>query len=81
MKKKSVPYYSPSTATHNQMCKIRRDNIATKQHWMLVDAEGDHVTIVAQRLGEKASQEIQIPRKTMRMFAKWFLADQKQIRK
>lgn len=76
MKKTKAKYMSPFRAnTEDRVCKLNRDNIYTKNGWILVD--GDDVCIARQVEGEAADAVVRLPRAEFAKLARWFFTEQK----
>jgi phage I-like protein len=62
---------TPKTAnTEEEICKLNRDNVSTKNYWFLV--EENHITLAKQKSGEQAEAAISIPKKTFNAFIKFY---------
>jgi len=71
MKNKKKKVLSPREAkTDAQFDKLGRDNIDTKDAWILVDAENVH--ICNQRDGESSTGEVSLSRKDFEKFIDWY---------
>ena len=65
---------TPQTAnTTKKILQLKRDNVSTKTHWMLV--QGNIVTIVKQRNGEKSEYMVDIPKSVFNRFIKFYLGN------
>jgi hypothetical protein len=60
--------------TFAQICKLPRSGVDTKDFWLSIDV--GEVTITKQRIGEKPTQEITIPRRVFDKFVRWYQAEQ-----
>lgn len=63
---------TPQTArTDEQMAQLKRDHLDTPDYWIVVDASA--VTIAKQRLHEKATAEVQMPKAVFDRFVKFYV--------
>jgi len=65
--------------TLNEVCSLRRDNFDLPTCWILTD--GVNVTISEQKNGEEAKQSLTLPRTQFNALVRWYLRDQKKVRK
>jgi hypothetical protein len=60
-----------NAASFNEICEMRRDNVSTREHWMITD--GHTVTLATQKNGQAATESVSMPRKTFDAFADWYM--------
>lgn len=73
---------TPRTArTVDQLCTLKRDNVSTRSHWIIVDADAQRVVIHAQRNGESSTESICLPRRTFEKFIDWYNTGEWPIKK
>lgn len=65
---------APSECTENQLCRIKRDNYDYYHHWILTDSY--RITIAAQKIGEKPTQSITIPRHIFNALVRFYTTPQ-----
>lgn len=69
-------YVSPAQArTHDDQCKLNRDNINARHGWILLD--GPRVSIAQQTTGEAAKAIISLTRTDFEKLARWYFKPQK----
>ena len=56
--------------TFKQVCKLPRDNLNTRGHWILIDGD---VVLAAQRNGQPATNSMRIPRSEFDRMARWYV--------
>lgn len=61
--------------TETDICRLRSDHTDTETHWLMVN--GGHVTLTAQRVGEKPTESMEIPRRTFCAMVDWYMREQK----
>lgn len=66
---------SASESNLDQLCELGRDNWAYGNHWMLTD--GYTVTVCAQKLGEKPTESITLPRRVFNALLKGYTQPQR----
>ena len=57
--------------TFKQVCSLPRDNLSTKDFWILIDHP--HVVICQQRTGEPAKGSLSIPRAQFDRLVRWYI--------
>jgi hypothetical protein len=57
--------------TDAQVARLKREGVQTKDFWFLV--HGKTVTLTAQRRGEPATAQIQIPKRVFNRFVSMYL--------
>jgi hypothetical protein len=66
---------TPKTAnTFNQICKLKRDNVSTRNSWMSLAGDGNakHISIYNQKSGEKATGSVTLTKKEFERFIKFY---------
>lgn len=66
-------------ASFAMLCKMRRDNYSTRDHWLLTD--GSEVTLCKQRNGEPAEASISMPRSEFNRLVRFYITEQPVKRK
>lgn len=62
---------TPRTAnTFRKVCKLQRDNISTRNSWMLLG--GTHVSITNQKTGENPTGNVKLTKKEFERFIKFY---------
>lgn len=61
--------------THEQVCRLQRDNWATRDYWLLAD--GGTVTLCQQRNGEASTAKITVPRAQFNRLVQAYLKPQR----
>ena len=54
----------------NAICEIEMDSHSLKDYWILYD--GHHVTITKQRMGEKSTESVTLPRRQFDALIAWY---------
>lgn len=63
--------FTPRTAnTNNKICSMKRDNVSTKNYWMLTGEK--HITIAKQKSGEQNEWMVEIPKKDFNRIIKFY---------
>ena len=73
-----VVSYVPAKCSEAQLCRIRRDNIETKDFSIMTDSYT--VWLSEQKMGEAQKQHIGMPRAIFNKLIRWYLRPQKAIR-
>lgn len=75
-KKQKHRYLSPAQArTHDDQCKLNRDNINGRRGWILLD--GASVSIAEQTVGESAKAIVSLSRSDFEKLVRWYFKPQK----
>jgi hypothetical protein len=62
---------TPKTAnTFNRVCKLKRDNVSTRNSWLSVD--GTHVSIYNQKNGESSTGNARLSKKEFERFIRFY---------
>jgi len=71
MKKLTAMQLTPKTAnTFNKIYKLKRDNVNTRNSWLLLNGKG--LTICNQRSGEGVTGQVKLTRKEFERFIKFY---------
>ena len=57
--------------TFDEICKLPRDSLSTKEFWLQIDVGS--VFLAQQRIGKACQAEISIPRKDFDRLVKWYM--------
>jgi hypothetical protein len=62
----------------DQVLTLRRDNYTAGDYWILAD--GDTVTVCAQKVGESPIGSVTIPREEFNRLVRWYTRPQKTVK-
>lgn len=58
--------------TLNKVCKLKRDNLSTKNFWILLDG-GTHIVICKQVVGKPSEGSLTIPKSQFDRLVRWYV--------
>ena len=61
--------------TIDQVCALRRDNFDAGDFWIITD--GYNVSLAEQKVGEKSTGMVTIPRREFNRLVTWYMREQK----
>lgn len=66
---------TPKTAnTFKKICKLKRDNVSTRNSWIMIGGDGDpnHITIQNQKVGHEGTGSVVLTKKEFERFIKFY---------